>query len=217
MYAALLTAVVTWIAANFDLPRDFDHPQVKLVPAVEITLLRYQAFTPAQRRDVPSSPGEIAAGTQRREPVAVYDDRTKTVFLPDTWTGATPADLSVLVHEMVHHLQNSAHMKYDHPGARTAGVCRTRQMAQAVRSRPRIRVRHRRLHAQGDDHLRILTGGALHCALSVNEPRPRTLVRFPHAHCARYHRLCTVRARRSSRQPGAFGRRTRCGAALHAP
>ena len=53
MYAALLTAVVTWIAANFDLPRDFDHPQVKLVPAVEITSLRYQAFTPAQRRDVP--------------------------------------------------------------------------------------------------------------------------------------------------------------------
>ena len=46
MYAALLTAVVTWIAANFDLPRDYDHPQVKLVPAVEITLLRYQAFTP---------------------------------------------------------------------------------------------------------------------------------------------------------------------------
>ena len=118
MYAALLTAVVTWIAANFDLPRDYDHPQVKLVPAVEITLLRYQAFTPAQRREVPSSPREIAAGSHPREVVAVYDDRTKTVFLPDTWTGATPADLSVLVHEMVHHLQNSAHMKYECPGAR---------------------------------------------------------------------------------------------------
>ena len=91
---------------------------VKLVPAVEITSLRYQAFTPAHRREVRSSPREIAAGTQRREGVAVYDDRTKTVFLPDTWTGATPADLSVLVHEMVHHLQNSAHMKYECPGAR---------------------------------------------------------------------------------------------------
>jgi hypothetical protein len=52
MYAALLTALVTWITANFDLPRDYDHPQVQLVPALEITFLRYQAFTPAQRREV---------------------------------------------------------------------------------------------------------------------------------------------------------------------
>ena len=92
MYAALLTAVVTWIAANFDLPRDYDHPQVKLVPAVEITLLRYQAFTPAQRREVPRSPREITAGSHPREVVAVYDDRSKTIFLPDTWTGKTPAE-----------------------------------------------------------------------------------------------------------------------------
>jgi hypothetical protein len=112
MYAALLTAVVTWIAANFDLPRDYDHPQVKLVPAVEITLLRYQAFTPAQRREVPRSPREITAGSHPREVVAVYDDRSKTM------TGKTPADLSVLVHEMVHHLQNSAHVTYECPGAR---------------------------------------------------------------------------------------------------
>jgi hypothetical protein len=33
MYAALLTAIVTWISANFALPPDYDHPQLKLVPA----------------------------------------------------------------------------------------------------------------------------------------------------------------------------------------
>ena len=81
-------------------------------------MLRYQAFTPAQRREVPSSPREITAGSHPREVVAVYDDRSKTIFLPDTWTGETPADLSVLVHEMVHHLQNSAHVTYECPGAR---------------------------------------------------------------------------------------------------
>jgi hypothetical protein len=56
--------------------------------------------------------------SDRREAVAVYDDLTKTIFLPDTWKGDTPADLSVLVHEMVHHLQNNAHKKYDCAGAR---------------------------------------------------------------------------------------------------
>jgi hypothetical protein len=85
---------------------------------VEITFLRYQAFTPAQRRDVLTSLADNTGGPHGREAVAVYDDRTRTIFLPDTWTGETPADLSVLVHEMVHHLQNSAHMKYECPGAR---------------------------------------------------------------------------------------------------
>ena len=118
MYAALLTAIVTWLSANFALPSDHDHPQLKLVPAVEITFLRYQAFTPAQRRDVLRSLADNTGGSHSREAVAVYDDHTRTIFLPDTWTGATPADLSVLVHEMVHHLQNSAHMKYECPGAR---------------------------------------------------------------------------------------------------
>ena len=118
MYAALLTAVVTWLSANFDLPRDYDHPPVKLVPAVEITFLRYQAFTPAQRREVLSSLPENTVGSHGREAIAVYDDRTKTIFLPDTWTGETPADLSVLVHEMVHHLQNTARIKYECPGVR---------------------------------------------------------------------------------------------------
>ena len=62
MYAALLTAIVTWISANFALPPDYDHPQLKLVPAVEITFLRYQAFTPAQRRDVLTSLADNTGG-----------------------------------------------------------------------------------------------------------------------------------------------------------
>jgi uncharacterized protein DUF6647 len=45
-------------------------------------------------------------------------DTTKTIFLPATWAGTTPAELSILVHEMVHHLQNVAKLKYDCPAAR---------------------------------------------------------------------------------------------------
>jgi hypothetical protein len=40
MYTALLTAIVTWICANFELPPDYNHPSIRLVPAAQITFLR---------------------------------------------------------------------------------------------------------------------------------------------------------------------------------
>ena len=45
--------------------------------------------------------------------MAAYDPLTQTIFLPERWTGNTPAEISVLVHEMVHHLQNVARLKYE--------------------------------------------------------------------------------------------------------
>ena len=44
--------------------------------------------------------------------VALYDDAGRTILLPEGWTGATPAELSVLAHEMVHHLQNLSGRRY---------------------------------------------------------------------------------------------------------
>ena len=41
-----------------------------------------------------------------------------TIYLPADWTGSTPAEVSVLVHEMVHHLQNVANTKFECPQAR---------------------------------------------------------------------------------------------------
>jgi hypothetical protein len=43
---------------------------------------------------------------------AFYDDATRTIYLPQGWTGRSPAELSVLVHEMVHHVQNVAGLTY---------------------------------------------------------------------------------------------------------
>jgi hypothetical protein len=140
MYTALLTAVVTWISANFELPPNYNHPSIKLVPAVEITFWRYKAFTLAEQRELLSLQIEGTAHSTRREAVAVYDDLTKTIFLPHSWKGETPADLSVLVHEMVHHLQNKRSKVRMRGRPRRAGVCRARQMAQAVWSRPLIRI-----------------------------------------------------------------------------
>jgi hypothetical protein len=118
MYSALLTAIALWISANFDIPANFTLPNVKLVPAQEITFLRYGAFTAAQQREIANQERQTSGIANRRQAVAVYDDVNETIFLPDNWKGDRAAELSVLVHEMVHHLQKKNGFKYECPGAR---------------------------------------------------------------------------------------------------
>jgi hypothetical protein len=60
----------------------------------------------------------MVAAYDRQDALAVYDDEMKTIFLPAKWTGSTPAELSILVHEMVHHLQGVAKTEYECPQAR---------------------------------------------------------------------------------------------------
>jgi hypothetical protein len=115
---ALLTAILPWLAANFALPVSYQHPSIKLVPATEILFLRYRAFTAEKQREVLNAIyGSAASPGNGRTAVAIYDDVTRTIFLPDGWTGHTQAELSVLVHEMVHHLQKEAGLIYPCPGA----------------------------------------------------------------------------------------------------
>ena len=100
----LLTVIMTWLSSSLDLPPAPEQPAIKLVAQEEMVRMRYGA----------------AAAAQGREVVALYDDKTKTVLLSNGWTGGTPAEVSVLVHELVHHLQNMAQLKYDCPAAREA-------------------------------------------------------------------------------------------------
>jgi hypothetical protein len=118
MYSALLTAIALWISANFDLPANFPLPNVKIVSAQEISFLRNGAFTSAQQREIVKQEQQTSGALNRRQAVAVYDDLNETIFLPDSWKGDTPAELSVLVHEMVHHLQKKNHFRYECQGAR---------------------------------------------------------------------------------------------------
>jgi hypothetical protein len=69
------------------------------------------------------SPGTLsaAAGSERLpDIVAFYNDAERTIYLPAGWSGATPAEVSILVHEMVHHVQNVAALRYPCPEAREA-------------------------------------------------------------------------------------------------
>ena len=93
---ALLTAIVLWLSINFPLPANLNHPGIKFVSAAEMI---------AQRTGVSAS--EISSDI-----VALYSNESKTIYLMDGWTGKTPAELSILVHEMVHHLQNVGQLKF---------------------------------------------------------------------------------------------------------
>jgi hypothetical protein len=99
---ALLTAIVLWLSINFPLPANLNHPGIKFVSPAEMI---------AARTDVSAS--EISSDI-----VALYSNESKTIYLMDGWTGKTPAELSILVHEMVHHLQNVGQLKFACPEER---------------------------------------------------------------------------------------------------
>jgi len=110
----LLAVLVTWLSVNFGLPASEDYPRVELASQSELVELRYGELHP--------DAGAAAQGSVYAGPAddlqAVYEDESRTIYLLEGWTGANPAGSSVLVHELVHHLQNVAGLKYDCAGGR---------------------------------------------------------------------------------------------------
>ena len=115
---ALLTAIVIWISANYALPASLNHPRIERVASVEMAGLRYKGLLSALQRKTIALQDQESSFEKRRDVVALYNDQTRTIYLSDKWAGATPAELSVLVHEMVHHLQNEAGISYECPAER---------------------------------------------------------------------------------------------------
>jgi hypothetical protein len=115
---ALLTAIVIWISANYALPATFDHPRIERVASIEMAGLRYKGLLSALQRKATVIQEQESSFEKRRDVVALYNDQTRTIYLSDKWAGSTPAELSVLVHEMVHHLQNEAGIPYECPAER---------------------------------------------------------------------------------------------------
>lgn len=109
----LLTQITAWLSANFELPASRTMPAIELASPERIAAIRYRGLASPPTQAVIASPAY-----QSGDIVAVYDDTRKTIYLPDGWKGHTPAEQSVLVHEMVHFLQSSAQFKYGCPQAR---------------------------------------------------------------------------------------------------
>ena len=104
---ALLTAIVVWLSANFSIPPNFELPHIEYAPSAKMADIRSSHTHSAI---------ELAQNTS--DVVALYDDKRRTIILPEGWSGTTPAELSVLVHEMVHHLPNVSGDEFECVGAR---------------------------------------------------------------------------------------------------
>ena len=108
---ALLTAIVLWLSANYNLPATFNHPRVGFASAKELTSRFYESAGRQNRAGMVLNQSES-------DIVSLYHNKSKTIYLRDGWKGKTPAELSVLVHEMVHHLQNVGQLKFACPQER---------------------------------------------------------------------------------------------------
>lgn len=98
----VLDAIVLWLSANFDLPVSVQAPLLATLPEAELVAMRYGPQAQV-------APGQV---------VALYDEAGGTIYLSEGWTGRSPAELSVLVHELVHHLQSSANQRFACPAER---------------------------------------------------------------------------------------------------
>jgi hypothetical protein len=98
----LIALMLAWLAASFGLPEGIVPPAVRFVDAEALVEIRY---------------GDAAA-TVDHDVIALYDDATGTVLLREGWNGRSVVDSSVLVHELVHHVQNVAGLRYPCPAAR---------------------------------------------------------------------------------------------------
>lgn len=109
----LLTALTFWISENFNVPANYNLPKISFIPVSKMVELRYKSLLSAQlvTANVPGKPGQ-------RDVVSIYDDAKKTIYLREDWTGNTVSDFSILVHELVHHLQNLARLKFECPQER---------------------------------------------------------------------------------------------------
>lgn len=103
---ALLRAIVKWLSIEFQVPATDALPAIKFaLPASIATLLHAGTLS-----DEPREATKLPAG--RRDVVAAYCAQERTIYLARGWTGSTPVELSMLVHEMVHHLQHSGNLSY---------------------------------------------------------------------------------------------------------
>jgi hypothetical protein len=98
----LATAIAAWTATALGQPVP-ELPRIDFADSRAMAQLRY---------------GPQAGSMAALKVEALYDDIGRTILLPHGWTGATPAEQSVLVHEMVHHLQNVAGRTFPCSGAR---------------------------------------------------------------------------------------------------
>lgn len=86
----LVAALTVWVADGLGMAVSASAPTI--------------AFTDRQRMTRMLRPNATATAAST-EVEAIYDPAARVIHLPAGWRGASAAEVSVLVHELVHHLQ----------------------------------------------------------------------------------------------------------------
>ena len=110
-----MVSIVTWLSADFALPENYHHPRIEIISPMKMAAVRYRGLGASLQARVVSDEQWLE---KMRDTVALYEDNSRTIYLREGWTGATAAEISVLVHEMVHHLQNLRGEKFECAQAR---------------------------------------------------------------------------------------------------
>ncbi|HEV7259655.1 MAG TPA: DUF6647 family protein [Bosea sp. (in: a-proteobacteria)] len=98
----LLKALAIWVGAKLGHPVPTSLPKVVFRPEHLVAALRFKQHV-----------SEFMPQGGRTSIISVYDSREKIIYLRESWSGATAADLSVLVHELVHHFQEERQTKFE--------------------------------------------------------------------------------------------------------
>lgn len=105
----LLEALAIWVGAKLGQPVPSALPRLVFKPNSQVAALRLKQHT-----------SELVQQQGRPSIISIYDAREKIIYLDESWSGATAADLSVLVHELVHHFQEADKTKFECDAAREA-------------------------------------------------------------------------------------------------
>jgi hypothetical protein len=101
----LIKVLLVWISGVTGLPVGEGQPSIRLEAPASI-----QAFVNPQQSRL--------AGARVEHVMAYYDARREQIVLRRGWRADNPFDVSILVHELVHFMQDEAGRRYPCPGAR---------------------------------------------------------------------------------------------------
>jgi hypothetical protein len=98
----LIAVLSVWVAAASGLPEAPNPPRIRQYEQHHIAAMHAGRYYAPGSEDI----------------IAIYVGMVDTIVLRDDWNLHDPSDLSVLVHELVHHLQHHAGVEYHCPQQR---------------------------------------------------------------------------------------------------
>lgn len=109
---SLINVIIVWLSLSSPTPLPPAVPNIKHASPQQLVTIH--AGRALRQGDEPNIMG-------------AYDPLSRTIYLRNDWDSRRPADVSVLVHELVHFLQATTHQEFECPAAREAAAYAAQQ------------------------------------------------------------------------------------------